>query len=118
LSIKGFENELQLLWQWNKVGWLLNGSSVLKGGDDFDDKARVNIIGVMDMRVPLHDKRVIALVADGVQALSFSDNVYFITRSFTEVAPFHSLTFSGHRAFPYRPQQYHAQQHHATVPGR
>jgi len=104
----------------NGIRWryLLKGFSVLTGGGDFDDKARVNIIRVMDMRVPLHDKRVVALVADCVQGLSFAHNVYFITRPFTEVVPFYSLTFSGHRAFPHRPQQYHAQQHQGTVPGR
>lgn len=71
-------------------------------GGDFDDKARENIIGVMDMRVPLHDKRVIAHVTDGVQGLPFSHNVYFITRSLTEVVPFYRLTFFFcHGAFPY-----------------
>ena len=57
---------------------------------DLDDKSRENIIRVVDMRIPLHDKRVAALVADGVQGLSFSDNIDFITGPVEKLATFES----------------------------
>ena len=100
------------------TSWIVFLFLVLVDGDDFDDKAGENIIGIMDMWVPLHDKRVIALVTDCVQGLPFSHNVYFITRSLKEVVPFYRLTFFCYGAFPYWPQQYRGQQHHGTVPRR
>lgn len=54
---------------------------------DLDDKARENVIRVMDMRVALHDKRVTALVADGVEGLTFCDDIDFITRPVQEPVP-------------------------------
>lgn len=46
---------------------------------DLDDEARENIIGIMDMRVFFHNKRVSTLIAYGVKSFSFSDHVYLIT---------------------------------------
>lgn len=46
--------------------------------NDLNDKARENIIRIMNMRVSLDDIRVAALVADCVQSLAFSDNIYLV----------------------------------------
>ena len=54
---------------------------------NLDDKARENIIRVMDMWVTLNDKRVTALVADGVECLTFTNDIDFITRPVQEPVP-------------------------------
>lgn len=77
----------------------------LGGSDDLDDQSREHIIRVMDMRVTLHDKRVAALVADGVEGLTLSHHIDFITWPVVqELVPSHSTTFISD-SLPYRGQQ-------------
>ncbi|CAL0328645.1 unnamed protein product [Lupinus luteus] len=61
--------------------------SIGVGGDDFDKKARENIIRIMDMGVALHNERVTTLVTYGVEGFPFSHHIYLIARPVTEVAP-------------------------------
>lgn len=59
-----------------KKGMYLFGSTL--GRSNLDDQTGENVIRVVDMRVPLDDKRVAALVADGVESLAFSDDVNLV----------------------------------------
>lgn len=80
-------------------------AACLGGSDDLDDQSREHIIRVMDMRVTLHDKRVAALVADGVEGLTLPHHIDFITWPVVqELVPSHSTTFISD-SLPYRGQQ-------------
>jgi hypothetical protein len=65
------------------------------GGSDLDDQSRKHIIGVMDMRVALHDIRVAALVADGVEGLALSDHIDFVAGPLRELVPSHRFICDG-----------------------
>lgn len=45
---------------------------------NLDDKAREDIVGVMDVGVLLDYVRIAALVADGVERFAFSDHIDFV----------------------------------------
>uniref|UniRef100_A0A8R7TKW1 Uncharacterized protein n=1 Tax=Triticum urartu TaxID=4572 RepID=A0A8R7TKW1_TRIUA len=50
------------------------------GRPEREDEPREDVVGVVHVRVPLHDERVAALVADGVQRLAFPDHVHLVAR--------------------------------------
>lgn len=70
---------------------LLTQQLPLFGRSDFDDEPGKDIIGVVDVRVLLDYIRVSALVADGVEGLSFSDDIDFVARPLQKLAPLHRL---------------------------
>lgn len=62
---------------------------------NLDNKTGENIIRVMDVWVLLDDKRVAALVADGMEGIAFSDDVDFVARPVQEtVSPQHRFIVS------------------------
>lgn len=75
---------------------------------DLDDESGKDIIRVMDMRVALHDEGVAALVADGVEGLTFSDDINFVagTVHLQELFTSEGVIFCGGiRALSYRSQK-------------
>ena len=92
------------------------------GGDDFDYQTGEDVIRVMDMRVPLHDIRVTALVANRVQRFSFSDNVNLIAGPpRQQVSSEHLATVvsggGGGGGFSDRADENEAQEGEGAVPG-
>lgn len=84
------------------------------GGDNFNNQTGEDVIRVMDMRVPLHDKRVTALVANGMKCFSFSDHINLIARPPSQ----QPVTGGGRgRSFSDGPNQDEAQQAQGAVPG-
>jgi hypothetical protein len=55
-------------------------SSGVLGGAERDDEPREDVVGVVYVRVPLHDEGVAALVADAVQRLAVPDHVHLLAR--------------------------------------
>jgi len=47
-------------------------------GQDPDDETREDIIRIMDMGVPLNDEWVTTLVTDGMEGLSFTNDIDFV----------------------------------------
>lgn len=81
---------------------------------NLDDQTRVNIIRVLDMRVTLYDIRVSALVADGVERLTFSDHIDFITGPVGVIVP--SNRVIGETSLSDGTQQDQSQEGYGTVP--
>ncbi|CAL9782601.1 unnamed protein product [Musa acuminata subsp. burmannicoides] len=48
------------------------------GGEELDDEAGEDVVGVVDMRVALHDEGISALVADGVERLPLPHHVNLV----------------------------------------
>lgn len=57
-----------------------NGALEVRIGSNLDNKPGEDIVGIVNMRIPLHDEGVAALLADCMQSFSVSDHVYLVAR--------------------------------------
>lgn len=57
-----------------------NGDLEVRIWSNLDNKAGEDIVGIVNMGIPLHDEGVVALLADCMKSFSVSDHVYLIAR--------------------------------------
>lgn len=86
------------------------------GRAERDDEAREDVVGVVYVRVPLHDEGVPALVADGVQRLAFPDDVHLLARPRRRAPQPRAVDLHGLRAE--RAQQHERDERHREAPRR